>query len=314
MKAIAVDFGGSHASCGLVEDNRLLDRVLLDFANPMSLVSVLPEIETAVKHLLSKHSLTAASCIGIAVGLPSLVDARTGVVFSSKGKYEDASEVDLPAWSRERLGLELRLENDARLALLGESYAGGAIGCSNIVMITLGTGVGGTTMIEGKLLRGVHSQAGCLGGHFPVLFNGRPCMCGAIGCAEAEASSWALPLIAKEWPGIAASALAPLVATLNFEQLFGSADSGDAVASQIRDRCLEIWSVVALAMVHAYDPEIILMGGGVLKRHATIVPFVQTYLDKHTWTPWGKPQVKPAQLGNNAALFGAIPLLTEKFH
>jgi len=168
-------------------------------------------------------------------------------------------------------------------------------------------------MIEGKLLRGRHSQAGCLGGHLPVLFDGRRCMCGAIGCAEAEGSSWALPLIARDWNGISGSKLAPLVERLNFEQLFEEADSGDAVACEIRGRCLNVWSVAAIAMVHAYDPEILVMGGGVMRREAEIVPYVQKYLDAHAWTEWGKVQVKAARLGNDAALLGAVPLLLEKF-
>ncbi len=76
------------------------------------------------------------------------------------------------------------------MALLGERYAGAGRGFDDIVMTTLGTGIGGAAMIGGKLLRGKHAQAGCLGGHIPVKFGGRQCTCGAIGCAEAEASGW----------------------------------------------------------------------------------------------------------------------------
>src|SRR5439155_23768344 len=117
-------------------------------------------------------------------------------------------EMELATWSRDTFGLRLCIENDARMALLGESYEGAARGFSDVVMMTLGTGIGGVTMIEGKLLRGKHSQAGCIGGHFPVLFSGRPCSCGGIGCAEAEASGWSLPAVVNDWPGIASSALA----------------------------------------------------------------------------------------------------------
>jgi glucokinase len=179
-------------------------------------------------------------------------------------------------------------------------------------MMTLGTGIGGTTMIEGKLLRGKHSQAGCLGGHLPVLFTGRACICGAIGCAEAEAAGWSLPIVAREWKGMASSVLAGRD-PLNFQQLFGAADEGDAIACEIRDRCLEIWGVAALSLVHAYDPEILVVGGGVMQSAHAILPAIQKYLDEHAWTDWGKVQVKAAKLGNNAALLGAIPLLIENF-
>ena len=138
-------------------------------------------------------------------------------------------------------------------------------------------------------------------------------MCGAIGCAEAEASSWALPQIAKDWPGIESSGLANVDAGLNFQQLFEAADSGDGVAMGIRERCLNVWSVAAIGMVHAYDPEILVMGGGVMTRSDVIIGYVQKYLDKHAWTDWGKVQVRAAKLGNNAALLGAVPLLQEIF-
>jgi glucokinase len=196
------------------------------------------------------------------------------------------------------------------MALLGESYAGAAQGYSDVVMITLGTGIGGVAMIEGKLLRGKHSQAGCLGGHIPVLFNGRKCTCGNIGCAEAEASGWSLPLIVKEWPGISASTLSKY-SQPGFKELFAEAARGDAAALAIRERCLNIWAVDAVALVHAYDPEIIVMGGRVMESAQVILPYVQSYVHARAWTPWGKVQIRAAALGSNAALLGAVPLLSE---
>jgi glucokinase len=311
MKVLAADFGGSHASCGLVEDDRLIALEEIDVGDAHSVKSVLPHVAKSFRRLLS--GVSAESCAGIALGLPSIVDVRTAKVLDSRAKYEDSVGFDLAAWGRDHFHLPLRAENDARMALLGERYAGAARGFSNIVMMTLGTGIGGTAMIDGKLLRGKHSQAGCLGGHLPVMFTGRRCTCGAIGCAEAEGSSWALPLIARDWPGVSTSRLAAITDQLNFEQLFKAAELGDIVACEIRDRCLNVWSVAAVAMVHAYDPEILVMGGGVLRRQATIVPFVQNYLDQHAWTEWGKVQVRPAELGNNAGLLGAVPLVSETF-
>jgi glucokinase len=313
MKALVADFGGSHAACGLVQDERLLATEEVNVGDAHSLTAVLPAVGDAFRRMLAKNAFRAADCEGIAFGLPSVVDARTGTVLDSRAKYEDAVGFDLKQWAREQFSLRLRAENDARMALLGESYAGAARGMANLVMMTLGTGIGGTTMIEGKLLRGKHSQAGCLGGHMPVLFNGRRCMCGAIGCAEAEASSWALPLIAKDWPGILRSQLAPDLARLDFALLFRAAEEGDAVACQIRNRCLQVWSVAAVGMVHAYDPDVLLLGGGVLKSEKVIIPFVQKYLNEHAWTVWGQVQVRAAELGNQAALLGAVPLLLERF-
>ena len=199
MKALAIDFGGTHAMCGLVEDRVLLAHETIDTDCAKSLQAVLPRIQNACLELLQGRGLSSRDVAGVAIGFAALVDSRVNRVLSTDGKYEDVRDIDLAEWFRENVGLPARIENDARMALLGESYAGAARGFTDVVMMTLGTGIGGVAMIEGKLLRGKHAQAGCLGGHTPAVFNGRPCTCGAIGCAEAEASGWSLPMIIKEW-------------------------------------------------------------------------------------------------------------------
>ncbi len=310
MKALALDFGGTHAACGVVEDRTILAHKSIDTDRARSLRAVLPTIASTFQELLKSQSLSLSDASGVSVGIAALVDSRAGKVISTNGKYDDAKDFDLSAWSRETLGLPLRIENDARMALLGEFYAGAARGFSDVVMMTLGTGIGGVAMIEGKLLRGKHAQAGCLGGHIPVLFSGRQCTCGAIGCAEAEAAGWSLPFVVKEWPGVSESALSKYP-EVGFKELFEEAASGDKIALAIRDRCLKIWAVDAVGLVHAYDPEVIVIGGGVMKSADLIIPYVESYVQKHSWTPWGKVQVRAAELGNNAALLGAIPLLSE---
>jgi glucokinase len=310
MKALAVDIGGTHANCGLVENERILAHESVDLTGINRIGEVLCRLVEVFHRLVDHQSLAFQDFRGIAVGFPGLVDSRIGRVVSTNKKYDDAPEVDFCAWAGEALGLPLRIENDARMALLGESYAGAARGFSDIVMITLGTGIGGVAMIEGKLLRGKHAQAGCLGGHIPVLFNGRACTCGGIGCAEAEASGWSLPAIVRGTPGFPESSLAGCE-QIGFKQLFHEAQRGDKVALTVRDRCLNIWAVDAVALIHAYDPEVIVIGGGVMESADIIVPFIENYVHRYAWTPWGKVQIRPAQLANNAALVGAVPLISE---
>jgi glucokinase len=310
VKALAVDIGGTHANCGLVENDRVLVHERVDLAGTTNITTVLSRVAEVLRRLVNQRSLSFHDFQGIAVGFPGLVDSRIGRVVSTNKKYDDAPQVDFTAWGHEALDLPLRIENDARLALLGESYCGAARSFGDVVMMTLGTGIGGVAMIEGRLLRGKHAQAGCLGGHIPAVFNGRPCTCGAIGCAEAEASGWALPGIVQEYPGFAESSLSK-VAHVGFKQLFEAAVNGDQVALAVRDRCLNIWAVDAVGLIHAYDPEVIVIGGGVMESANIIVPYVESYVRKYAWTPWGKVQIRPAELANNAALVGAIPLLSE---
>lgn len=312
MLALSLDMGGTHVGCGVVRDKELLISDSLAIQDGQPLISLLPSIEKKLRALLAACGEDASACAGLTIGFPGIVDARTMTILSTLKKYEDVKESNLIAWSRDVFGLPLRIENDARMALLGESFAGCVQDTRSVVMMTLGTGIGGAAMIEGNLLRGLHAHAGCLGGHMPVDFHGRLCSCGNIGCAEAEAAGWSLPGIVRDHPKFAGSVLSK-VEQIDFRALFDAADQGDVVAMDIRQRCLEVWSACAIALIHAYDPEVVVIGGGVMHRAEIIVPFVQGRVDKHAWAAWGKPQVRAAKLGENAGLLGAIPLLTEVF-
>jgi glucokinase len=309
MKALAIDLGGTHATCAVIEDQTILASKHLDLNSAHGLTSVLPIFVSTLRELLDSAQLTTTDCAGLAISSCGLVNSREGRVLSSPQKWDDAVGIDFNAWCRAEFSLPLKMENDARMALMGEWYAGVGRGFENVAMITLGTGIGSAVMIEGKLLRGKHSQAGNLCGHLPILFDGRKCTCGGIGCAEAEAGGWSLPSVAKDWPGYGESRLAN-ESTITFEALFRVAAAGDQVARKIQNRCLAIWAATAVGMVHAFDPEMIIFGGGVMKSADLIVPHVQQHVAAHSWTPWGAVQIRSAKLGNDAGLLGAIPLLS----
>lgn len=305
MSFVAIDLGGTHADCAVVQDGAVRAKASVPVRECSLLEPLLEEAASALR------GLDVSAAQGIGFGFPGLVDAPRCRVTSTSGKFVDAPNLDLAAWAKAEFGLPLRLENDARLALLGECYAGAAQQNTDVVMFTLGTGIGGVAMIGGRLLRGKHGQAGVLAGHVPVNFQGRRCSCGALGCAESEASGWALPLVCEGWPDFGSSALA--TQQLNFESLFAVAEAGDRVAVAIRDRCMSVWGAAAVAAIHAFDPEVLVYGGGVMKSAATIVPFIQDYIDHYAWTPWGKVRVRSAQLGNDAALLGVVPLFEQEF-
>lgn len=129
---------------------------------------------------------------------------------------------------------------------------------------------------------------------------------------EAEASGWALPLIAKEWPGFEQSRLAT-VERIDFRSVFEFAREGDLVATAIRDRCLHVWACGTVGLIHAYGPEIVVIGGGVMRSGDIILLYIQEYVRNYSWTPSGTVRILPAALGNDAGLLGAIPLLTDVY-
>ena len=306
MTFLGLDLGGTHAACSLVMGERVLATEHLDFADSTRLEIVLPDITASLKKLAAQ---TSEDVTGLGIGFCGLVDSRKNRVLSTNGKYEDTLGFDFESWGQQQFGLPVRLENDARLALRGEMYAGAARGFTDVVMFTLGTGIGGVAAMDGRPLIGVHGQAGVLAGHVQVRAHGRRCSCGGQGCAEAEASGFALPAVCREWPGFSNSTLAH--ANLKFKSLFDASAAGDAVAIQIRDYCLTIWGMMTVSAVHAFDPQVVIFGGGAMGAADQVLPFLQEYVNKNTWTHWGKPQLVAAQLGAHAAALGVPTLFNE---
>ena len=207
MRVLGVDCGGSHLSCGLIENKQVLAQSAIP-TDASSFGAILPRLVSILHDLCQRSSISIDTCSGLAIGLPVILEPGTGEVLSTLNKYRDLPDIDLAAWSMRALGLPAKVENDARMALLGEQFAGAAVGARDVVMVTLGTGIGGAVMLQGRLMQSRFGQAGCLGGHLTVNYRGRRCTCGAVGCAEAEASTAVLAEICHTMPGFQDSSLA----------------------------------------------------------------------------------------------------------
>jgi glucokinase len=305
---IAVEVGGGHTTCALVDGSGVIDKTSVDDIGT-SLVRTLESVEVGIRTLLECAGVGAEDCIGVSVAFCGIVDTGSGrVVATPKGKFDDAGELDLARWSRNAFGLELRLENDARQALLGEHWAGAARGFQDVALITLGTGIGGAAMVGGRLLASSHHQAGVIGGHIPVSIDGRACRCGGSGCAEAEASTWALSSICADWSGFAESSLAR-EEWIDYATLFRHYDAGDAVAAAVLERSCDVWATLAVTLIHAYDPEVLVLGGAVMRRSEEVLPRIRARVYDRAWTPGRRVRIESTALGDDAPLYGAIPLL-----
>lgn len=309
---LACDLGGTRMKFGVIHQKQVLASTIAPAHARQDLRPQLPTIKAIFAQLLEGLGRGWRDCAGFSLSFPSIVDGPTGRVLAEYGKFADAPQIDLAAWSHTELGLPLAIENDARMAMIGEHYAGAGAGCNNLVMITLGTGIGVSALIEGKVLRGSHGQAGILGGHLSVRFDGRPCICGNLGCAEAEASTSFLKELAAELPGWPESALAKRP-VLDYQAVFEDAAGGDACARMLKERSLAVWSTLAVSLIHAYDPEMVIFGGGIMAAQDQILPAVQEYVGRHASTPWGKVRVLASQLGDNAALIAGEWLVKERY-
>jgi glucokinase len=252
--------------------------------------------------VVDRAGLALADIDGLGMALPGIIDVEAGRVVSVNEKYPDAPSLDLVGWAEAELGLPAVLENDARAALIGEWQYGAGRGCRDLVVVTLGTGIGVGVLTDGTVRRGAHGAAGILGGHLTVEVAGRRCNCGNVGCAEAEASTWALPDLAAEQPGFGSSPLRQR-ATIDYRAVYELAAEEDPTAVALRERSHDVWAALIVDLIHAYDPERIVVGGGVA-RAGGLLAALQERVDRLAWTPtWSVPLVE-AELGDNAALLG----------
>ncbi|MEI6197706.1 MAG: ROK family protein, partial [Verrucomicrobiota bacterium] len=159
MIVLACDLGGTRMKVGVVRDGQVLARTGIAANSKAGLVPGLPALAAAWRQLLAELQLAPRDCAGISVSFPSIVDAASGRVLAEYGKYADAMDFSLRDWARQEFNLPLAIENDARLALIGEWKFGAGRGSDDVVMITLGTGIGTSAVIQGRVLRGQHGQA-----------------------------------------------------------------------------------------------------------------------------------------------------------
>lgn len=303
MYTIAIDLGGTVIKIGLLSKGQLLDCVRLSSHLALGLAPNLPKIKEAIDRLLTTWHLDTKllSCVGMA--FPGLVDPVHNRVISTNEKYDDACSINLERWALENWGASFCMDNDARLAVAGEWRQGAAQGKDNIVMVTIGTGIGTGVVIDGKILYGQHFQAGSLGGHFVLDYKGPRCSCGNKGCVEALSSSFFLPTIIREHP-LLSDSFKKEGETYDFKQIFSLALKGNKDALLLRDECMDIWVSAIVTYIHAYDPEIVILGGGVLRSQNVIIPYINKRVDELAWCPSGKVPIIPAVLGDEAALFG----------
>ncbi len=308
---IAIDLGGTIIKIGLMLNSKLVDFAELSARASAGLQQQLPDLKLHIDQILRANRVPVNELLGIGFSFAGLVDSDKNRILSTNKKYDDGPETDLEGWARNNWNCPLFAENDARMALLGEWQHGAGRGWENIIMITLGTGIGSAVLIEGKLLKGKHFQAGNLGGHFTVNYQGAKCTCGNIGCMEAEASTWRLPELIQSHGAYANSRLLQ-EASLDFEALFRNVALNDLVAREVFVHCIAIWSAGIISMIHAFDPELVVMSGGILNSAELILPHLQKRVDQYAWTPWGKVKLLKAANINTAALFGADFLVRTK--
>ena len=307
---LAADFGGTTIKLGIVQQGNISARLRLEARADRPMAERLEAVAAAWERMLKEIGGMMRDCKGTALSLPFLTDPKRSRVLGDFGKFPGADAIDFSAWSEKRLGLPTALEGDLRVALLGEWEAGAARGRANVVMLALGTGIGCAVISENRLLRGANNRAATLMGHTTVDYRGFRGRCGNIGCAEDLASTATLAKRAQSRPDFIGSALAK-AEKIDFETLFGLAAKGDVCSGSILKQSLEVWAVVVQNTVLAYDPEVVILGGGVMRSSHVVLGAMEQHLRRHMpGVPLNVPIVA-SSLGDDAALVGAEVLFRQ---
>lgn len=295
---IALDLGGTRIKIGFFEDGKLSDFQSIPAHSQESITAVLDRVVGAVS---KKKGDRPVRMVGLAT--PGIIDPYGRKILSINSKYSDAVGFDFSAWCLKEFGCLLVMENDANAALLGEVSKGCAVGERDAVMMILGTGIGTAAMMDGRLVRGRHFQAGILGGHFVVDLHGMPCTCGGKGCLETLTGSGVLEELVRGMPGFEDSILSSLDWP-GMEGVIEAMEHGDPFASRVFDDVMEALGAGITNLVHAYDPEVVVLSGGVMKGKDRIMPALEQKVRERVWTPWGAVRLLVAKDPDSSVLLG----------
>ena len=309
MYRIGIDLGGTNIAVGVVDDRH---NIIAEASVPTGAFRPAEEMVAdmcrAVELALDKAGLIAADCASIGIGSPGTCDSEAGVVVRAYnlGWFN----VPVCRMLHERFGIPVRLSNDANCAALAETVAGGAVGCRNMILITLGTGVGGGIVADGQLLEGV-GGTGAEVGHTVLVLDGEDCTCGRKGCWEAYASATALIRQGKRAAAAQPeSLLAGYGEGLTGKDVFDAAAAGDAAAQAVVDRYCVYVAAGITDLVNILGPEKVLIGGGISRQGERLLAPIRAYVAAncfggHDRTP---PVIECARLGNEAGIIGAAAL------
>lgn len=316
MYYIGIDLGGTNIVAGVVNEKyEIVAKEKVKTNLPRSAEEVIADMAMVAKKAVATAGLTMDDIASVGVGTPGTANKETGIVeYSNNLRWDN---VDLAGLLGKALDRKVFIENDANAAAFGEYLAGAGKGHKSLVAITLGTGVGGGVILDGKILTGF-SYAGAELGHAVIAVDGEQCTCGRKGCLEAYASATALiKQTQKAMINDKYSSMWEIVdgdiTKVNGKTAFDGMRENDETATEVVDSYITYLGVGIANMINIFQPEVLCIGGGICKEGDTLIkPLTekvtpQTYARKEE----NRTRIVVAQLGNDAGVIGAAMLGTE---
>lgn len=312
LYGFGVDLGGTTVKIAYFDEKgTMLDKWEIPTVTADEGKQILPDIAASVLGYLAKNDIPKSQIIGIGIGVPGAVD-DFGIV--NKCVNLGWGKFDIHARLGGLTGLKIKAGNDANVAALGEAWKGGSAGCDNMIMATLGTGVGGGIIINGRPVNGVHGAGGEIGHLVVNKAETEVCGCGKRGCAEQYCSATGVVRLAKRH--MAASKLSS--ALYDFENLtckdvFESAAKGDTLAKETLEEVYDYMGQFLANVCCVADPEVVVIGGGVSRAGQPLLEGAKRYFDKYIFHASRDIRFALATLGNDAGAYGAFKLAVDAF-
>ncbi len=318
MYTIGVDLGGTNIAVGLCDENlNIIDKGSVPTNPNREPELIIKDMAGLTEKIIKKNGLTLSDIEYVGIASPGTVNSETGVVeYANNIPFSDFHIADV---FKEFLPVSrVLIANDANAAALAEALAGAAKGTKNSVMITLGTGVGGGVIIDGKIFSGGVNCAGAELGHTVIVAGGRQCSCGRLGCWEAYSSATALTSMTREkMTELKLKSVSSLLfdeedkdGKVSARTAFNAMKKGDAIAKEIVDQYIYYLAVGISNMINIFQPEVLSIGGGVCnERENLTTPLIKLVnSEQYTRNNPNKTKIVTATLGNDAGIIGAAGL------
>src|SRR5215212_10047458 len=300
----AVDLGGTHLRVALVDDTgRILQQLKQETPKGDSAESIIDALASAAEKWGSNQS----SIVAASIMMPGAVDSAKAVVLQSPN-LPFLVNFGLKAELEQRLGWPVLLENDANAAAVGEMWLGAARGCHDVISVTLGTGVGGGLIVDGKLWCGAHGSAGEIGHTTVDPFSGLKCKCGNTGCLELFASATAIVRMTRE--GLSMFPESRLKSEeLTAEKVYEAGREGDELALAVFKRFGMYLGIGLANLINLIDPQIIVIAGGAVNGWELFAEEMYRQVEERAFrTTAQQVKIARAECGDNAGLLGAARL------
>lgn len=313
QKLIGIDLGGTTIKFAILSEDGVIQQKWSIETNVQNEgINIVPSIIESINHRLNSSGLTPSDFLGIGMGSPGTVDRKNGTVI---GAYNLNWRTLQPVKDliQTGTGIPFYMDNDANVAALGEGWKGAGEGCVNVVFVTLGTGVGGGIISDGRLIHGATGAAGEIG-HMIVDPNGYQCTCGNIGCLETVASATGIVRLARDLSKgfTGESALKKLIddgQKVTSKIIFELAQRGDKLAHMAADKFYFYLGLACANIANILNPEAIVIGGGVSAAGDPLLQGTTEYFQKFAFPQIRtSTEMKLAQLGNDAGVIGAASL------